>query len=69
MNSPARWELMYFSFGDRTVKSLIKKPSLLGLVMGTPIVIAIIMIVLVAVFIWFYVTLAVLGLLTAAIFS
>lgn len=51
------------------MKSLIKKPSLLGLVMGTPIVIAIIMIVLVAVFIWFYVTLAVLGLLTAAIFS
>ena len=46
----------------------LKKPSLLGLVMSNPIVIAIILIVLAALFIFFYVTLAVLGLLTAAIF-
>ena len=46
----------------------LKKPSLLGLLMANPIVIAIILIVLVVLFIFFYVTLAVLGLLTAAIF-
>ena len=46
----------------------LKKPSLLGLLMANPIVIAIILIVLAVLFIFFYVTLAVLGLLTAAIF-
>jgi len=46
----------------------LKNPSLLGLVMANPIVIAIILIVLAVLFIFFYVTLAVLGLLTAAIF-
>jgi len=46
----------------------LKKPSILGLLMANPIVIAIILIVLAVLFIFFYVTLAVLGLLTAAIF-
>ena len=50
------------------MESLIKKPSLLALLLANPIAIAIILIVLAVLFIFFYVTLAVLGLLTAAIF-